>query len=117
MERFPESWWLAAVVDRTADVIPQDATTRQAAHRVMEEEQRVAKLKRFEERAVRSARRREQSKERGFVIARRIDQLREVDCSTRLSALASDNSLPLEAIPSTLIIECISEARNLDNDS
>jgi len=45
----------------------------------------------------------------------RIDQLREVDCSTRLSALASDNSLPLD--PSTLIIECISEARNLDNDS
>jgi hypothetical protein len=30
-------------------------------------------------------------------------------------AIVSDNSLPLD--PSTLIIECISEARNLDNDS
>jgi hypothetical protein len=93
--------------------------TRRVAHHLKEQEQRVAKLKRIEERAklaaVRTLERRENSKERQVQISARVGQLRDVDCSTRLSVLASDTSLPLEAIPAALIVECIGAARNLDN--
>jgi hypothetical protein len=43
--------------------------------------------------------------------------LREVDCSRRLSVLAADASLPLEVVPSELIVECIGAASSLDNET
>jgi hypothetical protein len=74
----------------------------------------VAEIKRYQERA---GLREEELRQKREARSEQLRQLYEVDCSRRLSVLATDASLPLEVIPSGLIVECISAASSLDTET
>jgi hypothetical protein len=89
---------------------------RQAAHHSREQEQRVAKLKRAEQSAARTAKRKQASRQRHAQFDVEIAKLRGLNAAQRLLFLASESGLPLEVVPSDLIGECFSAVGSLDDN-
>ena len=89
-------------------------SVRRASQREREQEQEFAKHQRVARAEARSGERRQASEQRHVDLQGRLERLKSLDVSARLRALATDTELPLEFIPTDLIVDSLSVATSLD---